>query len=82
MAGQIGPKFCVKPQLTPLNVDEWSNFKKLASNKIRFSLNFENPRGSQTVSSVFVLLSKQREMFTIEIEDGRGFPSKPSSSIF
>ena len=82
MAEPIGPIFCVEPQLTPVKVYEWLNFQNLGSNKIRFSLNFENPRGSQTFLSVFVLLSKQREMYTIEIEDWRGAPSKPSSSLF
>ena len=38
-AGRNGPYFCVGPHLTPGRVCEWSMLKKLASNKIRFSLN-------------------------------------------
>ena len=40
----IRPKFWVGPPMTPGKVYERSKIQKLASNKIRFSLNFENPR--------------------------------------
>ena len=40
-AEPIGPNLCVVPHTTPRKI---SKFQKLASNKIRFSLNFENPR--------------------------------------
>ena len=45
---------------------EWSKLKKLASNKIIF-IKFKNPY--------------QEKMFTIEIEDGRNAPWKPSLFI-
>ena len=32
------------PHMTPRKVYEWLKFQKLASNKIRLSLSFENPR--------------------------------------
>jgi len=43
-ADMIGPKFCVVHHITPGKVYEWLKFQKLASYKIRLSLNFENPR--------------------------------------
>ena len=43
-AEPIGTKFCVGPHMTPGKVFVWSKFQKLASNKIRFSLNFLYPR--------------------------------------
>ena len=41
---QNGPKYCVEHHMTPAKLYEIPSFKKLASQKIRFSLNFENPR--------------------------------------
>ena len=38
----IGPKFFVGPHMTTGNVNGWSKFQKLASNKIRFSENLKN----------------------------------------
>jgi len=34
----------VEHHMTPGKVYEWAKFQKIASNKIRFSLNFENPQ--------------------------------------
>ena len=42
-AEPIGPKFCVGPHMTPENVYE-KKIQQWASNKIRLSLNLENPR--------------------------------------
>ena len=39
----IGPKFCVESHMNPKKDYELSKFSKLPSNKIRFSLKFENP---------------------------------------
>jgi len=59
-AEPIGPKF--------------SKFQKFASNKIRFSLNFENPRIFLSHPRTFLFVSfsnvNKQKMFTIEIEDG------------
>ena len=44
IAEPIGPKFYLTPHITPGKVYEWAKFQKLVSNKIRFSLNVENPR--------------------------------------
>ena len=41
---QNGPKYCVEHHMTLAKLYEIPSFKKLASQKIRFSLNFENPR--------------------------------------
>ena len=51
--GGTDPKFCVGPHMTP------ENFKisKLASNKLGFSSNFENPR----TLSCFTMYFIQRE---------------------
>ena len=44
----IGPKFCVGPQG---RFQKFQNFQNLASNKILFLLNFENPRNK--ISELF-----------------------------
>ena len=42
-AEPIGLKLNVEPHMTPWKVYRGSKFQKLAFNKNRFSLNFENP---------------------------------------
>ena len=56
---------------------EWSKFQKLASNKIWFPLNFENPLNFFIKSANFFVLfyNVYKEiMITIEIEDVREPP--------
>ena len=69
----IESKCFVGPYMIPGEVFRQSKFKKLASNKNGFSLNFENPRiffyKSVNFFSFF-LQCIQEKMFTIEIEDG------------
>ena len=70
-AEPIGSKFCVGPDVVPGKVYEWSKLKKLASNKIRFSQNFENPRFFFIKSAkffFFVLKCTQRE----HVHNGNG----------
>ena len=65
-----------------ISVYRWSKFQKFASNTIRFSINFKNPRNIFTKSAKFCLFLfyniYKEKMFTIEIEDGRESPLKPS----
>ena len=52
-------------------------FQKLASNKIRLSVNFENPTFFDKIA-IFLFLFLQclhQKMFTIEEENGRCYPS-------
>ena len=66
-------------------VYEWSKFKKLPFNKIRLSLNFENTRiffiNPLTLLLLFYNVYKEK-MFTIQIEDGREAPRKPSLYMY
>ena len=77
-AEPIGQKLCVGPHMTPGNVYEWS---KLASNKIRFSLNFENPQkklwNPRTLFVLFYNVYKEK-MVSIEIE--KEAPWNPSKN--
>ena len=67
--------------MTPVKVNGWLKFEKLAYNKIRFPLNFENPRNFYMKSANFVLFRFYNvfkdTIFTVEIEDGREAPLKP-----
>ena len=77
----IGPKFCVGPYMNPGKVYGWSKLKKLASNKIRFLLNFEIHDLFSKISELLKKLYTKRTC-SIEIEDGREAPWKPSSLYF
>ena len=58
----------------PEKLFRWSKFQNLASNKIRFTLNFENLLNFFIKSAKFLFLFYyvyQEKMFTIEVEDGR-----------
>ena len=75
MTELIGPKFCVGLHMTPGKVYGWSKFSKIRLQKIRFPLNFKNPRNfffinPPTILFCFVLQCIQIKMFTIEIEYG------------
>ena len=68
--------------MTQGKVYGWSKFQKLASNKIRFSLNFENPQNIfYKVCHFFFTIYTKKKMFTIEIEDWRVAPLKSSLCI-
>ena len=62
----------------PGRVYDISKFQKRASNKIRFTINFEDPRKFVIKSENvwFVLFNNiyEKKMFKIEIEDGREEP--------
>ena len=59
-----------------------SKFLKKASNKIRFSINFENPRNVfLKIRELFIAIFfnvYEEKMFTIAKEDWRKAPRKPS----
>ena len=59
-----------------------SKFFKKASNKIRFSINFENPRNVfLKIRELFIAIFfnvYEEKMFTIAKEDWRKAPQKPS----
>ena len=70
-AEPIGPKFFEEPYVTTGKVYGCSNLQKLASNKIRFSLNFKKPRNfflRNRQFFVFLLQCYKEKMFTIEIQ--------------
>ena len=47
----------------------WLKFQKFASNKIRFSINFENFENARTFYVLFYNVYKEKQ-FTVEKEDG------------
>ena len=59
-ASPIGPNFFVGPRVTPGKVYGWSNFQKVASKKIRLSLNSEN---------LHFFLDKIREIFFVFVHN-------------
>ena len=81
-----GPKFCVGPHMAPGKVYGWSKFQSFASKKILFSWNFESPRFFFPKSANFCLFLFYylyiEKMFTIEMEDVRAAPWKPSYYMF
>ena len=76
-AKPTGTKFCVGPHMTPRKVYRWSKFQKLASNKNRFLINFENPQHFSFKSAKFtfiiVIQCIKRENF-VHNQNRRGRP--------
>ena len=60
------------PQMNLGKVYGWSKFKKLASNEIKFSLNFEKGRIFFLIRELSLIynLYKKKQIFSIEITDG------------
>ena len=73
----IRPKFFVRPCVTPGKVYGWSNFHKIAYTKFDFQ-NFWKSTIFYKIRDIFVLqFVHTKNMFRIEIEDGREAPLKP-----
>ena len=81
-AEPIGSIFSAGPHRTPGKVYEWSKFQKIASNKIRFSLNVENLRNYFLLNpQLFLVYVLQRieKVFT-KFELGRWKPTVDSNN--
>ena len=78
-AEPIGPKFCVGAHMTRGKDYEWLKFQKLASNKIRFSLNLKKQELFYQIRELFLFLFlnvHKEKMFTMELEDAPWNPSR------
>ena len=72
-AEPIGPEFFVGLHIFPRKVYEKSKFQKLASSKIKFSLNFHKIFKIREHYFCFTTQHKEN-MYKNEIEDGRKAP--------